>query len=731
MPSGVTINFINQTTPPNPTSFFVAITDNNHTQYFDASANSWKPFSQAPGGNVPSFPLFSSITIPDGYSGIIVIFAGAQNSLPGSGAPGPTDPNVQSVPYELVEYTTNGANSSIDTSQVDQFGFPLTLTDNSNDGHNHAMVGVMTNLTREDEFTRYQAFMTNQGTNGTPYLDLVVPLGSISTGSNTVVRVMNPGKYLAVNPFNNSSLHTVFDGAIQSLFQRTDLQIQVIGAGGGLDGTYTGTPTTASALDRDNNMATYNVLQFTGPGGTFNIFEPFFSNSGGPGNGYAGKPLSPHWIQTIGPDNKVASPGSMVFQGNGVFADYAGGANSQGNNLAAAAIELQLNAALNRGISNLATSEWNNSGNYYPANNQPRNLYAQFLHQKTGPTAVFIDGLAYGFAYDEGTGGPSKIDFDDSTTPTISITLGAWSPTRFYAAGADAGGGPRVKVYNTDGSTRFDFFAYNPFFMGGVRVALGDVNGDGIPDIITAAGPGGGPHVKVFDGETGAVIRSFFAYDPSFTGGVFVDAADVNGDGFADIITGAGAGGGPHVKVFDGQTGAVRHSFFAYNPAFPGGVNVSSGDVNGDGVPDIITGAGPGGGPHVRAFNGVNLAQLANFFAYDAAFSGGVWVAAGDVADDFRAEIITGAGAGGGPHVKVFTMTGQVVGSFMAYDSSFRGGVRVGVIHLDSDGHAEILAGVGPTGGTAVRIFDGLSLNLVDTFFAFDPLFRGGVFVGE
>jgi hypothetical protein len=90
-----------------------------------------------------------------------------------------------------------------------------------------------------------------------------------------------------------------------------------------------------------------------------------------------------------------------------------------------------------------------------------------------------------------------------------------------------------------------------------VRVAVADVNGDGMPDVITAPGPGGGPDIRVFDGRTGALIQEFMAYDPNFTGGVYVAAGDVNGDGKADIITGADAGGGPHVKVFSGQDDSV------------------------------------------------------------------------------------------------------------------------------------------------------------------------------
>src|SRR5262245_26567616 len=64
------------------------------------------------------------------------------------------------------------------------------------------------------------------------------------------------------------------------------------------------------------------------------------------------------------------------------------------------------------------------------------------------------------------------------------------------------------------------------------------------------------------------------------------------------LMTGAGQGGGPHVQVFEGVPRVLAHSFLAFPPAFLGGVHVALGDVNGDGVPDLIVGAGPGGGPN-------------------------------------------------------------------------------------------------------------------------------------
>ena len=308
-----------------------------------------------------------------------------------------------------------------------------------------------------------------------------------------------------------------------------------------------------------------------------------------------------------------------------------------------------------------------------------------------------------------------------------------------FAVAAGPGAVPTVNWYDGSSTLIRSINAYDLGFRGGVRVAIADLTGDGTPDVVTAPGSGTGPDVRVFDGNTGALAREFFAYDSRFFGGVFVAIGDVNGDGTPDIVTGAGAGGGPHVKVFNGATGTLIRSFLAYDAAFRGGVTVAAGDVNGDGHADIITGAGPGGGPHVRVFDGATGAPIASFFAYDLAFTGGVYVAAGDLNRDNKAEIITGTGPGGGPLVRVFNgQTGAPLASFFAYNSNFRGGVTVGAVDLDDDGIAEILTGAGPGGGPHVRRWLVLLAPsalppgpfILTEFFAFDPAFTGGVFVG-
>jgi len=310
-----------------------------------------------------------------------------------------------------------------------------------------------------------------------------------------------------------------------------------------------------------------------------------------------------------------------------------------------------------------------------------------------------------------------------------------------FAVAAGAGGFPLVFVYTADGIFIRGFFAYTGNFQGGVHVATGDVTGDGVPDIVTAPGAGGGPVVRVWDGVSGAMVREFNAYDPSFRGGVSVALSRINQDFPNDIITGAGPGGGPHVQVFDGATGAVISSFFAYDANFRGGVSVAGTDsvtVHFGFFPgSVITGAGPGGGPHVRTFNGMSAVPLTSFFAYDLNFRGGINVAVGNV---FRSnDIITAPASNGSPVVRVFAFGsngGATVApaerEFLAYAANFLGGVTLAVPPLAFAFPESLLTGAGPGGGPHVVQWSVTNPTPIieRSFYAFDPSFTGGVFVG-
>jgi hypothetical protein len=342
-------------------------------------------------------------------------------------------------------------------------------------------------------------------------------------------------------------------------------------------------------------------------------------------------------------------------------------------------------------------------------------------------------------------------------------------PTQAIATGSGAGGAPQVQVFDgASGAWLFSFYAYDPAFTGGVRVAVGDVNGDGTPDLVTAPGPGGVPLVRVFDGRNGTLLREFNAYATSFHGGVSVAVGDVDHDGLADVVTGALAGN-PDVRVYGGKqlvgnvspAGSLLAQWFAYGLNFNVGANVAVGDVNRDGYADVVTGA-TAGNPHVRVFNGKVVAQgdfhpsgageLGEWFPYALAFNVGANVSVGDVDGDGFADVITGA-TSGNPDVRVYrgrdvaaglcqgdAPAGCVVVQFFAYALQSNLGVNVATADVDGDGFADIITGT-TAGSPQIKVYKGKTMagggnflnsdvGLWEQFFASDPHGSFGVTVG-
>lgn len=276
---------------------------------------------------------------------------------------------------------------------------------------------------------------------------------------------------------------------------------------------------------------------------------------------------------------------------------------------------------------------------------------------------------------------------------TYAVGQGIQSPTR----GAASPSAVFLYQMDRDGSARLEraFAPYGLEFKGGVSVALGDLNGDGTPDVITGAATGAA-HVKVFDGATGATNASFLAFGAAFAGGVRVAVGDVNGDGTADIVVGAGAGGGPHVKVFDGKTLQLVRSFYAFDPSVKAGLRIAVGDFDGDGRADIAAATGAGAGPHVKVFSGKDNSLLASFFAYDGGLTSGIELGTGDFDGDGRADLAAIPSYADGQtavplHVKTFSgKSWATISSYLAAPSA-SGATIAGMPDLDGDGREEVI----------------------------------------
>ncbi|MEO7804202.1 MAG: hypothetical protein ABIS18_07400 [Actinomycetota bacterium] len=258
-------------------------------------------------------------------------------------------------------------------------------------------------------------------------------------------------------------------------------------------------------------------------------------------------------------------------------------------------------------------------------------------------------------------------------------------------------------------------------FAGGGRVATGDIDGDLIDEIVTGAGVGGGPHVRVFKVAAQSAITTFtlvediWPFPGGFTGGVNVAMGDVDGDLRDEIIVGAGgqANSTAHVKVYKYNPLATTKfselfNFYAYNLNFHGGVFVAAGNVDSAPGDEIITGAGPGGGAHVRVWKRVGTQTIESFGFYPWSFSGGVRVAAGNVDQDPADEIITAQGSGGTAQVRVYNQNAPpsagLAFEFTAY-SGFVDGVYVAAGNVDGNLRDEIITGAGSPGGPDVRVW--------------------------
>lgn len=302
------------------------------------------------------------------------------------------------------------------------------------------------------------------------------------------------------------------------------------------------------------------------------------------------------------------------------------------------------------------------------------------------------------------------------------------------------GGGPHVRAFSTGGSvdTTTNFFAYGADFHGGLYLGTGDIDNDGQDEIITGPAAGGGPQLRVFERDGTQRGIQFFPFHQDFHGGMTVDGGDVDGDGKDEIGVCQASQGQAWCKVYrynDEKTILAEWNVFGAPEV---GASIAFGDVDLDGKEEVIIGAGPGGGPHVRVYDigtsaisgpnqGATLKSI-QFFAFHPLNRSGIYVSAADTDGDGKVEIAASQRTGDEAWVKVYRYNNDktVLGNFRAYPQGVYSGAFIDMGDIDNDGRAEIVTGPGNTGGPQVRAFEVDGTPLSTNFFAYDAGFRGG-----
>lgn len=305
----------------------------------------------------------------------------------------------------------------------------------------------------------------------------------------------------------------------------------------------------------------------------------------------------------------------------------------------------------------------------------------------------------------------------------ISESVSQTSATDAFFVAQGRGALPIVRKVNGKGDILHEFAAYNLQFLGGVRVAVGDVDGDGEVEVVTVPGPGGGPQVRIFD-VNGNVEHQFFAFDEGDRLGLFVSVGDINGDGVDDILVTRDTGGTGQLRVFN-QYGYLKGAFFPFGRTTDA-IHVTLANVDDDPEKEIVSAKDhddgrilmhDGTGKFISSFSAFN--GEASFVDLDRI----------DINTDGRDEIVVSSGRGVSPQVGIYHPSGVLQKTIFAFPLDFKAGVHVATGDIDQNGSEEIYVSPEVGGGPHVRIFNH-QLELIGGFFPFDSLNRFGLSVG-
>ena len=339
-----------------------------------------------------------------------------------------------------------------------------------------------------------------------------------------------------------------------------------------------------------------------------------------------------------------------------------------------------------------------------------------------GPT-TFVGQTNPGGAGGESLAEPAPAGPTAVPTTTVAVAAGTWTPT------SSGGSGRPSEVFVTPPN---DKLAPEPPAPTQVRTASILTTSNPLFAVGTDAGVAG--QVKVYEALTRNLKYTLSPFANNFTGGVRVAVADVTGDGTSDVVVGQGPGGDNKVRVYNGATGKALNgalgTFAAFTNSQSNGVWVGAGDVTGDGKADVVVGTDGSFAPRAKVFSGANGDLVRTVDPSALGFAGGVRVAAGDLNADGKDEVIVGSAGSGGPaRVGAYDGgNGKALYDYLPFGPAYFGGVHLTAGDVSGDGYSDILIGAA-TGRAEVRVFSGKDTGSTWNLDAF-PGVTTGVRVG-
>ncbi len=279
-----------------------------------------------------------------------------------------------------------------------------------------------------------------------------------------------------------------------------------------------------------------------------------------------------------------------------------------------------------------------------------------------------------------------------------------------------------VRVFTPEGKEISSFYPYGKTYKGGIVSALGDIDGDGIAELLLIKQGVTNGEIRIYD-STLKLVRSFLPFASNYRGEVSMTIADLDGDQKSEIVVASRTRTSPQVKIFDPQARLVGQ-FLAFPKQERLSLRLGSVDFGKDGKREIVVSTLRKGNEELIIMN--SRGEKVTSYTYPTQSSTPYVVQGIDLTGDGEEELALGYGQGVDPYVKIINMRGQELTKWFAFPPSFKGGIVMGSIDINNDGKPELVVGAENKGGPMVRVLNSDG-SLVRQWWGYASSLRHGI----